>query len=257
MNNYNTIKINDWFGRLGNNIIQVHNAILIGLFYNMNISLPTHNFFIKKDIILNDDKQNDEHVYFTDNYNFFFREYINNIDNNLFTLNYDKSIKILKDIFLIKPYTYDVLDDNDLIIYIRSGDIFNDSSPHHPEYIQPPLYFYINIINNNSFNNIYLISEDKGNPNIDKLLELYPYIKYNKNSLIDDIKIILGAKNITDAIGTFIYSLLFISDNIKKLYRFSNDEYRNLLYPWQNTCSQKQIMLTYENISNSIEIINY
>jgi len=255
MNYYNSIKINDWYGRLGNNIIQVHNAILIGLFYNMNISLPEHNFFIKKDIILNN-RFDDKIIYFTDNYNFFFRNYINNIDYSLFTLNYDKSLEILKDIFLIKPDTYRVFDDNDLIIYIRSGDIFENSSPH-PEYIQPPLHFYINIINNNSFNNIYLISEDKGNPNINKLLELYPYIKYNKNSLIDDIKIILGAKHITDAHGTFIYSLLLISDNIKKLYRFVNDDYKNLLYPWQNTDLQKNIMLTYDNVSNSIEINNF
>ena len=47
------IKINKWYGRLGNNIIQVKNAINIALHYNYNIRIPYHIFFNKRYIKIN------------------------------------------------------------------------------------------------------------------------------------------------------------------------------------------------------------
>ena len=48
------IYIKNWSGRLGNNIIQVLNAILIALYYKYNIILPRHRYFNIKYLILND-----------------------------------------------------------------------------------------------------------------------------------------------------------------------------------------------------------
>ena len=39
------VKIARWFGRLGNNIRQIFNAIQISFYYSCNISIPNHPFF--------------------------------------------------------------------------------------------------------------------------------------------------------------------------------------------------------------------
>ena len=47
------IYIKEWYGRLGNNITQLLNAISIGLYYNYNIILPSHKYFKQTYIIIN------------------------------------------------------------------------------------------------------------------------------------------------------------------------------------------------------------
>ena len=99
---------------------------------------------------------------------------------------------------------------NDLYIYIRSGDIFNNPNKF---YSQPPLCFYVKIINNNKFNNIYIIAEDKNNRIIDELINKFPKIKYNKNILKIDIAYLIYAYNLVGGVSTFINSY-FKKENI-------------------------------------------
>jgi hypothetical protein len=109
------------------------------------------------------------------------------------------------------------LDAEDLVIHIRSGDIF-DKDPH-PGYIMPPLSYYLDIIRINTFKNIYLLAEDRKNPCINALLELYPTIQFELQPLEKDVRLILGAVNIVASYGTMIDSLLLFSNNIKRVYR--------------------------------------
>jgi hypothetical protein len=117
-----------------------------------------------------------------------------------------------------------------------------------------------------NFNEIYLIAEDRINPCINRLLQLYPKIKFKIQSLEEDIKLILGSKNVVMGFGTFIPSLLLVSDNIKELYKpsyMNNDEtdmlnkmikvfnielstYKKRMTPWKNTLEQRKFMLTYK-----------
>lgn len=46
------IKINNWCGRLCNNLLQIKNILHISLHYNYKISIPYHKF-INNDIINN------------------------------------------------------------------------------------------------------------------------------------------------------------------------------------------------------------
>ena len=39
------IIIKKWYGRLGNNIFQLYNAILLGIHYGENVSIPKHGIF--------------------------------------------------------------------------------------------------------------------------------------------------------------------------------------------------------------------
>ena len=74
---------------------------------------------------------------------------------------------------------------------------------------------------------------------------------YNKNSIEKDIKLILGATNIIYSVGTFVPSLLLMSDNIKYLYwkDFNNEEledYYKINKPWKNTKEQRDYILIYK-----------
>ena len=63
---------------------------------------------------------------------------------------------------------------NHLYIHIRSGDIF--STVIHKPYAQPPLCFYKSILYNFNFSSIYLISQNRNNPIINKLIAQYKNI---------------------------------------------------------------------------------
>lgn len=254
------ICIQNWFGRLGNNILQVKNALHLAFFFQYNVIIPKHKFFNSTYISINKDIS----IHFpkiTDIHNFYYNEKIPNVSAEVFNNNLDKVIKILKTIFIYPPEI--TLPSNSLVIHIRSGDIFS-SSPH-PNYINPPLSYYTNIINSNTFSNIYLIAEDKVNPCIESLLELYPNITFTLQSLEKDIQYILAANSIIISYGTMINSLLLLSSNIQYIYMPSYnfplylnsdsihihliklDEYKELLSPWKNSNDQRFIMLTYSN----------
>jgi len=250
-------------GRLGNFIIQLKNAIQISLYYKYNIIIPPKKFFNTTYIVINKDITIKNDI-ITDENNYFRYLKIKDVDNILFNLNLDKTYKIIKDIFTIK--CDNILGLNDLLIHIRSGDIFYNNI--HPLYLSPPLSYYVNIINKNNYDNIYLISEDRRNPTVDALLKIYPNIKFKIQSLEEDIKLILGSTNIIMSFGSFIPSLLILSDLIKQLYipsyildtfkiwGFNNnsyncviidlDEYKKIIGNWNNSLEQHKILLEYK-----------
>lgn len=242
--------------RLGNFLINIRNAIHIGLHYNYNIILPKHPLFNTTYIVINKTiKITDKRI--TDKYNFFYQNKILNIDKNLFNLNKDKVNAILKQTFVFQNISS--LGNNDLVIHIRSGDIFGSTS--HSMYLMPPLTYYTNIIGKNNFDNIYLIAEDTLNPCITQLLKLFPQIIFNIQPLEKDIEIVLAATNMVISYGTFIPQLLELSDNIKKIYAPSYfiyekpgcethitdlNLYHKCMIPWKNTAEQRETMLSYK-----------
>jgi hypothetical protein len=112
-----------------------------------------------------------------------------------------------------------------------------------------------------------LIAEDRKNPCINALLELYPTIQFELQPLEKDIRLILGAVNVVASYGTMIDSLLLFSDNIKSVYRPSYstilfklesveyiitdlDNYKESMSPWKNTAEQRETMLVYRKVIN-------
>jgi hypothetical protein len=276
--------------RLGNFIFQVENAIKIALFYNYNIILPQHKYLKTDYIIINKNIKISDSV-ILDKSNFYYRKKIENIDQKLFDMNIEKTNEILRSTFnftqffieitqpifpsksellIEKIYNSYAPSENDLLIHIRSGDIFQGDGAHF-EYITPPLVFYTDIIDNSNYNEIYLIAEDTLNPCIENLIKLYPKIKFKVQSLDEDIKLILSASNIIMSYGTFIPALLKFSDKIKNLYKASYckyieeiystinvydtdlKEYKKLIGDWKNTEEQKKLMLTYQLQSSFVK----
>ena len=245
---------------IGNMIIALKNAIHICLFYNYNnIIYNKHPLLLGTKIIINDNENKiSKNIY--DQHFFFEKNKIKNIDMNLFDINKKKTIDIIRNIFKIKNIKKYKSDE--ICIHIRGRDLFT-SSPHHG-YITPPLDYYVKVLNNKKYKNVYLVSEDKKNPTIDELLRLYPNIKFKIQSLEDDIRLILGHENVVFSYGTFLKSLLLLSKNIKivhkpsyqsfftdyisevKIIDYNLDDYKKKMSPWKNTKEQRKLMLSYK-----------
>jgi len=240
------IIFSNWFGRLGNNLQQIENLICVALFYKHNIlfKVSKHKFLNLK--IIEEYFKKYNNPYIIKDRDFFF---CSGFDKEVFTLNKQEAVNLLKQAFLIKEKDVIQSDIDDIVIHIRGGDIFN-SNPH-PKYVPPPLCYYTKILNNNYYKKIIIVAEDRKNPVINKLLSLYKNAIYNKNSLVKDIKIILGATNLINSIGTFAISLSMMSKYIKNIFTtnlYSKDlkEYYILNKPWKNTYKQRNYILTYK-----------
>tara|TARA_B100001287_G_scaffold276862_1_gene290270 strand:+ start:1032 stop:1799 length:768 start_codon:yes stop_codon:yes gene_type:complete len=252
------ILVKRW-NRFGNSIIQLQNILHIALYLNETIKENIqHEFFdINRinDILNNDHKDN----IIEEKHNFFVREVLD-YPKEVFTTNIQKVQQILEESFIIKDIPK--LNENDYVIHIRTGDIF-DENPH-PKYIMPPFSYYKNIIENTNYNKIIIIAEDTKNPTINKLLKEYPNIDFKIQSFYKDIQTILGATNIISSFGTFIPYLALLSKNIKNLYQpeyqgwyghFKHTHvnvykielpgYYEKMHPWKNTPEQIDVLLNY------------
>ena len=186
---------------------------------------------------------------------------------------------------LLKNLPKVVVHPNDLFIYIRSGDIFvltNKGSI--SGYYQPPLCFYVKILDMFKFREVYIISEDKLNSVIPILLDKYAYIKKRKNNLKLDISYLINSYNIVAAKSTLFSSSIKMNDKLKFLWEYdiysslrrtyldfhysfykfpfyytvykmnSSIEYKRIMVPWTNSPKQR-IMMLKEKCINNFDII--
>lgn len=121
---------------------------------------------------------------------------------------------------------------HDLYINIRSGSVFRNNT--NRMYSQPPLCFYQKIINENKYNNIFILSNGHENPVVDKLLDLYPKIKYIHGTVLYDMSVLVNAYNLVMPISTFPMVLIFFNNNLKNLY----------IYPLLKNMLKKDIHFT-------------
>ena len=150
--------------------------------------------------------------------------------------------------------------------------------------------FYQTIIKYFHFNNIYIIAQDKNNPNIDILLSQFPSIIYKTNSLKLDISYLSKAYNIVHAPSTFFFSTFQLNDNVKFLWffdflhdkekrinfldkfllslkipkkniivfkMFATNKYKKEMLIWKNSDSQIELMVNEECSLNFSIIIDY
>ena len=151
-----------------------------------------------------------------------------------------------------------------LVIHIRSGDIFGEWT--HQNYVQPPLSYYKKIIEETKPSNILIVTQsDRKNPCVDSLLSLYPNIKIQCGTLQQDVSAILNARKLVIGFGTFGWMLSMISDRIHTLHcptictdllssfyslppfeinRYDFEEYIKI-GDWKNSESQREIMINH------------
>lgn len=214
---YKILKLKNWYGRIGNNIITLSNALHVALEENYDaIIFPKNSYFNKTYIKLNECDLNTKNFIEHDSETFF---RYNNKD--ILKKNKKLVLKHLTDLFKIKYESIPKGKYNDLYIHIRSGDLFSGGKCNNKIYCenQPDYKFYKNIIDSNNYEKIYIIAEDSNNPIINKLINEYPNIIYSKKSLEEDIKLIMGSRNIIYGYTTFVPTILYFNKGVKNVYR--------------------------------------
>jgi hypothetical protein len=179
------------------------------------------------------------------------------------------------------------IDENDLYIHIRTGDVFEKNGN---LYSPPPYCFYQKILNNFKFRKIYLMSMDDKSPIIGKLKSDYPNIIHEFHSVEEDIATLMNAYNLVNSISSFSQVSIYFNDNInnlweydfykidQKIFHFHHDfeklnrefniykmkpseNYVKEMFNWRNEDYQKKLMLNetckYDFIkTNSIETLS-
>jgi hypothetical protein len=119
--------------------------------------------------------------------------------------------------------------DDELVIHIRSGDIFVGDEPVSSWYRQPPLSFYQHVINkmraDGRIKRVRLVYEDEGNPCIEALrdwlrTEDIPF-RIQSGSLAEDLAVLIDAPHLVFGHGTFGYAVCRLSKHIQTLHFFS------------------------------------
>lgn len=250
--------INSWFGRLGNNILQLIRAIHYAVLNNHNsIQFQKHSLLTSNIITLENIENSDKS---TINDTFFSLKKYNITDPEPYVMK-EYFQKYIKSIFKIQTENNnDVTDDKTIHIHFRGGDIF--SSNPHKAYVQPPLSYYKDIIN--EYDSIKLVCEDKKNPCINELLK-QENVEYISNTLENDLSILSSVSNLVIGFGTFGFLLYLMNPKLKNLFvpdffvnelpkgSWGNDikvhiiELPNYIKvnEWKNSNEQRKMMLEY------------
>lgn len=265
-------QITKWYCRLGNNMIQLTNAI----FYAIQNKIDFVYMAIKHDYlssqVINISGTQIPFVINTAicklNHEFYFTEKISKFKQPTKSDARDLFNKYILPVYIHKDIHYGAPLDtsNTLYIHIRSGDIFNKAKPHYL-YVQPPLAYYDRIIMNENPDHIILVSEDRLNPCTDALLAKYAdKIKFVSNpDPVVDIAMLCRARTIVFGFGTFSFYVMCVSNNLEKVWfpKYDNNihkpiefngintewiPHKGYLKPgeWKNTPSQCRLMLTYK-----------
>lgn len=158
---------------------------------------------------------------------------------------------------------------DDLVVHLRSGDVFNAAVPH-PHYGQPPLAYYLKILHSRPWRSITMVFQDEGNPVVAALRtaiqELGLPLRCANGSLIDDLAILLSARTLVSGTGTFASGVSALSQYLTTVYSFEKrfnpsgnphvrmvplmDQQGSYVKQvmrrnWGNTPEQRHLMLTY------------
>jgi len=227
------VKINQWYGRLGNNIMQIRNALKIAKDNNTQFDSIKHPFLNIKPISFGDNIFNKSDRFFYDD------EYSPEI------------YKLIRQ--FIPKLNIDSLKPNTVVIHIRSGDIFSQNP--HPSYVPSPFCFYTEIIESNYKNwDIILVTEpDFKNPTVKALKEIYPKLIIQSSTLLNDFTVIYKATDVIFGIGSFAREIVLLSENVKNVHTFRN-YVKNTNINWKNyDC--KNYINHWKNIPEQLKLI--
>jgi len=176
---------------------------------------------------------------------FIFKHYY---EDKLFIDKENEGIKYVNSL-LKKDYNKFNVEDNDLVINIRGGrDIFRKPREKiNRMYTQPPLSYYMDIIENNNYGNIIITTDStKYNPVIKHLSSVYNAIVIDSD-FYDQVSLILRAKNLITTRSTFSLYLARVSENLKRAYVWIDNTIE-----WNDFTPKPN-----NSLSNNISVINY
>ena len=264
-----------WAGRLGNNIQQIANAILLAESrchtFEQNLD---HEIINKFTINFGSDGENVSGRF--SNWESTFHcerneyEGINEIGISRKHV-YANIRRICKEYVYsnLKVKHINPFDDDTLVVHIRGGDIIEREYEKPHNYVQNPLSYYLALIED--FKNVIVVVEPNSNNPVVPELQKIERLKFQSLSVAEDYATLLAAKNLaTSGVGTFAVSAALCSHNIKNLFTsnayltehlnytmmYNTDvtvhevELKDYIpvYPcsWKNDPEQRKLMLEYQ-----------
>lgn len=269
-----TYRVVGWFGRLGNNIQQVTNAIMLAEYEGKKFDQVLDHSVLNKfsiDFGNNDNNIIDGRFYSWEplfsHQNTFVGENEIGLSKDYIYNNFRRVCKSYVSPNLNIP-KYEKLLDDTVVIHLRSGDIFDGVLPTPISYVPNPLCFYLKLVE--QFNHVIVVTEPDGNNPILGELKKYDKVTIQSKSVKEDFVTLMSAKHLAlSGVGTFAMAAAMCSSNIKSLYTTDllfteNLNYTMLLntnvdvnimelknyipvYPcsWLNTEEQRKFILTY------------
>lgn len=202
----NYIIIKDFYGRLGNNIIQLVNAIQTARTNNYNIVkiCKSHKYINTYEIIVSNeifDKKDNLLDYDTNFYDYAMRDKVY-IDTKIFIEIFDMYIKPILTLKLDMNSTYE------FSLHLRGGD-----SKFHNLYVPVPLYF----VNKIYQKGLILVCEDM-TLSVARYLQKNNMVIWNRNTIDKDLSILSNSIKLALGYGTFALLALVLNRKFKKLY---------------------------------------
>jgi hypothetical protein len=115
---------------------------------------------------------------------------------------------------------------DDLVLHFRAGDIF--SGKVHPSYGQPPLSYYLSVVEREQPARVWLVFEDGSNPCVNAaeaaLRERGMDVILQSGTLDEDLRVLMSARRIVAGRGTFVHMVAHLSDCLTKIYFFEKGQ---------------------------------
>ena len=209
------IVIQKWYGRLGNNILQVLRSITAARILGHNrICLPPHSIISTDEIYLDSSNKSNSNLIFSGDF-FDLREY--NLDSPStaeLKSNADRFKRLLfpKEFFLDEGVDPRLTNPKYVTAHVRGGDVF-DRKPH-SMYVQPPLTYYRELLH--IFPYLLMVKQDYRNP-IVKPLAANDHVYDISCSEVQDFRSLMKAKNLALSASTFSYAAYLLSDNAESV----------------------------------------
>ncbi len=219
------LNIDGWYGRFGNNIITLLNAVVYCLQNDFDvIKFAEHSLFNTDHILLSTVDQDQctpqsQTIPASDVY--FMR-----INNKIV---YHITEREVFDIYIRNILRDELVSDQEkqvngsLVFYLRGEDLFRDKIQAYP---QPPLYFYKQILQVNNKNKALMISQDLLNP-----VANYMYhsgtCDWRQQEFKRDLYTLLHCESLSFAYSTLLVFVLLCSKQLQTIYvpKYVDDEF--------------------------------
>jgi hypothetical protein len=113
--------------------------------------------------------------------------------------------------------------EEDLVMHFRAGDVFDQPAPH-PDYGQPPLCYYLSIVERHRPRTVWLVFENRSNPCIDAaeriLRERGIDVRIQSGTLAEDIRVLMSARRLVASRGSFVPMIALLSRRVQFVHFF-------------------------------------
>lgn len=218
-----TYSISHWSGRLGNNIQQVANAIMFSEF-NQNTFAQSLDHEVIKQFTINfgENKESGSGRFYSWQPLVHCErgDYEGGNEIGLSPEYIYKNIQRICQTYItpnLKIPQKQVLDEDTIVMHLRSGDNYHRVFDPPTNYVPNPLIYYLNLIE--SFEKCIVITEpDKDNPIVHELMKIGK-VQIQSSSVSDDFATLMYAKNVAlSGVGTFAMAAALCSSHLENLY---------------------------------------